>query len=227
MHRSDDAGKTWTEISEGLPTDFGFAAAAHPHDRDSFYVIPLQPGHGRTMPDGQAAVWRTRDAGSSWTKLTNGLPQQNAFVGVLREGMTADRDDAPGPLLRDEHRPAVRVAGRGRELERDRGLPARDLVGLGGDGRVAVAEVHLPGTLPPLFPGLPRRLDVDAATVGEAIDRLDEQWPGLSRPALRVAPEAPAAHQRLCGSRAGRPRHRARGRLPRRRDRRDQRRLEA
>jgi photosystem II stability/assembly factor-like uncharacterized protein len=96
MHRSDDAGKTWTEITEGLPTDFGFAAAAHPHDRDTFYVIPLDGGHGRTMPDGQAAVWRTRDGGSSWQKLTNGLPQQDAFIGVLREGMTTDRDDSPG-----------------------------------------------------------------------------------------------------------------------------------
>jgi molybdopterin converting factor small subunit len=42
-----------------------------------------------------------------------------------------------------------------------------------------VAELHLPGTLPPLFPGLPRRLDLEAATVGEALDRLDQQWPGL------------------------------------------------
>ncbi|MBA3332004.1 MAG: exo-alpha-sialidase, partial [Actinobacteria bacterium] len=40
MHRSDDAGRSWVEITEGLPSDFGFAAAAHPHDRDSFYVIP-------------------------------------------------------------------------------------------------------------------------------------------------------------------------------------------
>ena len=39
------------------------------------------------------------------------------------------------PLLRHEHRPGVLVDGRGRELERDRRLPARDLVGLGGDGR--------------------------------------------------------------------------------------------
>ena len=65
MHRSDDAGQSWVEISDGLPTEFGFAAAAHPHDRDSFYVIPLDPGHGRTMPEGKAAVWRTQDAGSS------------------------------------------------------------------------------------------------------------------------------------------------------------------
>jgi molybdopterin converting factor small subunit len=42
-----------------------------------------------------------------------------------------------------------------------------------------MAELHLPGTLPPLFAGLPRTLDVDAATVDEALDRLDERWPGL------------------------------------------------
>ena len=76
MHRSDDAGHSWTEITEGLPTEFGFAAGAHPHDRDTFYVIPLDPGHGRCMPDGSAAVWRTRDAGSSWERLAEGLPQQ-------------------------------------------------------------------------------------------------------------------------------------------------------
>ena len=96
MHRSDDAGKSWTEITEGLPTEFGFAAAVHPHDRDSFFVIPLDPGHGRTMPDGKAAVWRTRDAGSSWEQLTNGLPQENAVLGVLRQGMSGDRYDMPG-----------------------------------------------------------------------------------------------------------------------------------
>ncbi len=42
-----------------------------------------------------------------------------------------------------------------------------------------MAEVYIPSTLPPLFPGLPRRLELDAPTVGEAIDRLDERWPGL------------------------------------------------
>lgn len=42
-----------------------------------------------------------------------------------------------------------------------------------------MAEIHLPATLPPLFPALPRQLDVDAATVDDAIERLDERWPGL------------------------------------------------
>jgi photosystem II stability/assembly factor-like uncharacterized protein len=96
MHRSDDQGLTWTEISDGLPTEFGFAAAVHPHDRDTFYVIPLDPGHGRTMPEGHAAVWRTRDAGSSWQRLDDGLPQEDAYLGVLRRGMTIDREDVPG-----------------------------------------------------------------------------------------------------------------------------------
>ncbi len=42
-----------------------------------------------------------------------------------------------------------------------------------------MAELYLPTTLPPLFPGLERRLEVEAATVAEAIDELDSRWPGL------------------------------------------------
>jgi sulfur-carrier protein len=55
-----------------------------------------------------------------------------------------------------------------------------------------MADLHLPGTLTPLFPGLPRRLDVEAATVDDAISELERQWPGLRDrlcepgPALRM-----------------------------------------
>ena len=96
MHRSDDAGQSWTEITEGLPGDFGFAAAVHPHDKETFYVIPVDGGHGRTMHEGKATVWRTRDAGSSWQPLRKGLPQVDAHLGVLRQGMTVDTHDTPG-----------------------------------------------------------------------------------------------------------------------------------
>ena len=96
MHRSDDEGHSWVEITEGLPTEFGFAAVTHPHDRETFYVIPLDPGHGRCMPDGHAAVWRTRDAGESWQRLDRGLPHRDAYVGVLREAMAIDSHDVPG-----------------------------------------------------------------------------------------------------------------------------------
>jgi photosystem II stability/assembly factor-like uncharacterized protein len=48
------------------------------------------------MPVGKAAVWRTRDAGSTWQRLDSGLPQRDAHLGVLREGMAIDSRDTPG-----------------------------------------------------------------------------------------------------------------------------------
>ena len=48
------------------------------------------------MPDAKAAVWRTRDAGKSWQDLRNGLPQQNAYFGVLRQAMATDRLEPAG-----------------------------------------------------------------------------------------------------------------------------------
>ena len=48
------------------------------------------------MPDGHAAVWRTRDAGGTWQRLDTGLPERDAHLGVLREGMTMDTHDTPG-----------------------------------------------------------------------------------------------------------------------------------
>jgi photosystem II stability/assembly factor-like uncharacterized protein len=96
VYRSRDGGASWTEITEGLPSEFGFPAAAHPHDRDAFYVIPVDPLHARMAPEGQLAVWRTRDAGESWERLTRGLPGPHAHLGVLREGMSMDTLDTPG-----------------------------------------------------------------------------------------------------------------------------------
>ncbi len=42
-----------------------------------------------------------------------------------------------------------------------------------------MATIHLPRTLPTVFAGLPRHVELEAASVREAIDRLDERWPGL------------------------------------------------
>ena len=210
MHRSDDGGLTWTEVTDGLPTDFGFAAAAHPHDRDSFYVIPLDPGHGRMMPDGAAAVWRTSDAGSTWQRLDAGLPQQNAHLGVLREGLAIDSLDAPGLYFGTSTGQVFASADEGESWDEIAsylpGISSVEVAVL----EYVVADLHLPPTLPSLFVDLPRRLDVDATTVNEAIDRLEERWPGPARPAVRARPGPPSAHQRVRRPGAGRARHCAR-----------------
>ena len=64
MYRSDDGGRHWESIEAGLPSSFGFPAAAHPRDPESLYLIPLNGDTaGRYMPDAKAAVWRTADGG--------------------------------------------------------------------------------------------------------------------------------------------------------------------
>ena len=68
VYRSDDAGETWTDIADGLPSDFGFPLALDPADPDSAYVIPLVADVDRVTPDGRVRVYETRDAGASWTR---------------------------------------------------------------------------------------------------------------------------------------------------------------
>ncbi len=96
VYRSDDRGETWTEITDGLPSDFGYALALDPSDPDVAYVIPEESSHMRATVDGKLRVYRTRDAGASWEPLTRGLPQEHAYVSVLREGMDSDGLDPCG-----------------------------------------------------------------------------------------------------------------------------------
>ncbi|HEY9346684.1 MAG TPA: exo-alpha-sialidase [Inquilinus sp.] len=97
MYRSDDGGRRWDSIEAGLPSSFGFPAAAHPRDTDTLFLLPLNGDiKGRFVPDGKAAVWRTRDGGASWQDLRRGLPQENAYFGVLRQAMATDRLDPAG-----------------------------------------------------------------------------------------------------------------------------------
>jgi len=94
VYRSDDAGDSWTEITVGLPSEFGFPMVIHPHRPSTAYVIPLNgDDRGRYVPDGSVAVWRTQDDGASWARLTRGLPSSDAWVGILREAMATDQGD--------------------------------------------------------------------------------------------------------------------------------------
>jgi photosystem II stability/assembly factor-like uncharacterized protein len=91
VYRSGDGGRNWEWINEGLPSTFGFPIVVHPRDPQTIYTLPLNgDDKGRFMPEGKAAVWRSRDGGDHWEKLTRGLPDAAAFVGILREAMATD-----------------------------------------------------------------------------------------------------------------------------------------
>jgi photosystem II stability/assembly factor-like uncharacterized protein len=94
--RSDDAGESWYEISGDLPTDFGFPIDVHAHEPDTVYVVPITSDSLHYPPDGKLRVYRSRTGGNEWEPLTNGLPQSNCYVNVLRDAMAVDSLDSCG-----------------------------------------------------------------------------------------------------------------------------------
>ncbi len=128
VFRSDDAGESWTEIGQGLPSDFGFPLAVDPADPDSAYVIPLRGDFDRVTPDGNVRVYETRDGGSTWKPRGEGLPDQEAYLTVLRRAF--DR------------------AGEGPELQLYFGATSGDVFGSGDAG---ASWFTVATRLPPVF----------------------------------------------------------------------------
>ena len=96
LYRSDDRADSWHSISNGVPSDFGFAMMTHPRDPDCVYILPIESDEFRCAPDGRLRVYRTRNAGTSWEPLTRGLPQKGAYETVLRDAMNTDGLDPAG-----------------------------------------------------------------------------------------------------------------------------------
>src|SRR5271156_2874663 len=94
--RSDDAGESWREISGNLPTDFGFPIDIHAHEPDTVYVVPIKSDSEHYPPEGKLRVYRSRTGGNEWEPLTNGLPQRDCYVNVLRDAMAVDSLDSCG-----------------------------------------------------------------------------------------------------------------------------------
>lgn len=94
--RSNDAGDSWFEISDNLPTDFGFAIDVHAHEAETLYVVPITSDSEHFVFDGKLRVFRSRTGGGEWEPLTKGLPQKDCYVNVLRDAMAVDGLDECG-----------------------------------------------------------------------------------------------------------------------------------
>jgi photosystem II stability/assembly factor-like uncharacterized protein len=94
--RSDDSGDSWREVSGNLPTDFGFVIDVHAHEPETVYVVPIKSDSEHYPPDGRLRVYRSRSGGTEWEALTQGLPQRDCYVNVLRDAMAVDTLESCG-----------------------------------------------------------------------------------------------------------------------------------
>jgi photosystem II stability/assembly factor-like uncharacterized protein len=94
--RSDDGGDSWREVSGNLPSDFGFPIDVHAHEPETIYVVPIKSDSEHFVPDGKLRVYRSRTGGNDWEALTDGLPQSDCYVNVLRNAMAVDTLDPCG-----------------------------------------------------------------------------------------------------------------------------------
>lgn len=96
VYKRHSADASWTDINEGLPSRFGFPMATHPRRPGTAFTVMLEGDFNRVSVGGAFALHRTRDAGKSWTRLSKGLPQEGAWLNVLREGLAVDSGEPAG-----------------------------------------------------------------------------------------------------------------------------------
>ena len=160
VYRSDDAGESWIDIADGLPSDFGFALAIDPADADSAYVIPLVADIDRVTARRQAsASTRRATPARPGRRAANGLPSEDAYLTILREAIdwtgegdalelyfgatsgavygSADGGAVAGSRRPPTCRPSTRVSRTDRHLDGDRRAAAPRRVDL----EVAVERV--------------------------------------------------------------------------------------
>ena len=81
--------------------DIGFPMVVHPWNADVAWVFPMDGSTvwPRTAPGGKPAAYVTRNAGRTWSRLSSGLPEREAWWTVKRQALCADALDPMGIYL--------------------------------------------------------------------------------------------------------------------------------
>ncbi|MCZ6689341.1 MAG: exo-alpha-sialidase [Planctomycetota bacterium] len=96
VYRTAGWDRKWRKISSGLSSEFGMALAVHPREGETIFVVPIASGMLHWAPRARLAVYRSRDGGKKWKRLSRGLPQGDAWLNVLRDALCTDTLDPVG-----------------------------------------------------------------------------------------------------------------------------------
>lgn len=104
IYRMDREQGRWERVGANMPKevgDIGFGIVLHPRDPDTVWVFPMDGSTvwPRTSPDGEPAMYRTRDAGATWERQDRGMPREHAWWSVKRQCMAQDAHDPLGVYL--------------------------------------------------------------------------------------------------------------------------------
>jgi photosystem II stability/assembly factor-like uncharacterized protein len=122
VFRTTDGGDHWERIQNGLESGFGFPMVLDARTR-SLYIVPLESDEYRIPSAGRFRVFRSTNGGDSWEPLMRGLPQQNAYFGVLRGALDVDNLDPCGVYVGNDFRRRLRLERPRRQLD-NAALPA-------------------------------------------------------------------------------------------------------
>ncbi len=197
--RSDDAGDNWHEVSGNLPTDFGFPIDVHAHEPETIYVVPIKSDSEHFPPRASCASIAAAPAATSGKPLTNGLPQSDCYVNVLRNAMAVDSLDPCGVYFGTTGGQVYGSATRGDQLGADRPRPAGRVVRRGADA--VMIRVELPAHL--RTAGASQRRSARSTSPGRStqravLDALEARYPDAARHDPR--PRHAASAGRSCGS---------------------------
>ena len=184
MYRSDDGGRQWTEVTGGLPSEFGFPMVIHPHDPKTIYVIPhsapdRRPAHaidgqarGVAQPRPRRLMAAARRRAAARARVPGGaarddgdrpFDQPGVYFGTSTGQVFGSTDEGENWTVIADYLPSI-----------------WSVEAAVVDAAANVVTVHLPRSLVTLFPDPPpRRYDASADTLGGLVDELDAGWPGM------------------------------------------------